>query len=124
MFRNGHSFSLFLGKWLWLERPLNSRQGAGILYGLSAMLFQPEGGKKERKKNQWFFVLISRMLATSCTSRLTHARAHGRGRERERRILPFPFWIYHYTLPTINRYICHFTLSFIDKRNVIKTSGF
>lgn len=62
---------------------MNSRQGAGILYGLSAMLFQPEGGKKERKKDQWFFVLISRMLATSCTSRLTHARAWEGERERE-----------------------------------------
>lgn len=55
MFRNGHSFSLFLGKWLWLERPLNSRQGAGILYGLSAMLFQPEGGKKRKKKEPMVF---------------------------------------------------------------------
>lgn len=43
-------FSLFLGKWLWSEHPLNSRQGAGISLWPSAMLFQP----KEKKRTNGF----------------------------------------------------------------------
>lgn len=87
--------------------------------------FSTGGGKKRKKKEPMVFrfnLSYARNLVHEPT--YTRARMGGGERERERRILPFPFWIYHYTLPTINRYICHFTLSFIDNRNVIKTSGF